>query len=113
MPVMDGQGKVLTVKGDLDADVLVPVKGEQMVNDGEVRCRLVLTVRACPFVDDREIIEHPVGLLDHGLEMAQDVAGTVSRNPDRGDVVLRRLDSDDGVAEGSFQIIDDRGLHHK
>ena len=76
-----------------------------MVDDGEIALRLVLTMIAHALVDGRKVVEHLIGTIDIGLEMAEDVVDLVGGHPERGDVVARVLDGEDCVAEDCFEVV--------
>ena len=57
-----GDGRALALERHLDADVLVAVEGEQMVDDGEVARRLARRGASRSRSSmAREVVEHPVG----------------------------------------------------
>ncbi len=78
-----------------------------MIHDGEVAFGLVLSMPTYTLVDDREIVQHFVGIIDSRFEITEDIARLAAIYPERGDGVSGELHSEHCFAEGGFQIIDD------
>ena len=49
------------LSGNFDAEIFVPIKGQQMIHNGEVACRLALAMHPHPLVNGSEVVQHPVG----------------------------------------------------
>ena len=86
-----GKRGVLAFEGDLQADVLVAVIGEEVIHDGEIACRLAGLARAGPLIDRRQVVEHPEWSLQSRPEKAEDGARLLLRNPVGRDPVAALL----------------------
>ncbi len=103
-----GNAGGVALQRHLDADVLVPVEGHEMVDEREVAGRLAVAMRAQALVDDGQVEQHPEGRLGFRLEEFQQAAKAAAVAPQRRDAVGRRLDREGAVSEPLGELAQDR-----
>src|SRR5579862_4433133 len=79
-----------------------------MVNDGEVGWGLPRAVCPSALVDNRQIVQHPVWLLDAGFQVAQKLACLIPGRPERRDAIPGFLGSDCFGAESLLKRVRNR-----
>jgi hypothetical protein len=61
-------------QGNLDAHILVPLIGEKMIDDREIRNRLPLPVRTDALIYCRQVVKRPERLIDFRFQVPEDIA---------------------------------------
>ena len=77
-------GRLILLESHFDAEILVPIKRQQVIHHREVACRLPLPVHPHTLVDGGEVVQHPVRLVDFVLQETESIversAGRSSRS---------------------------------
>ena len=76
---------------DFDANVGVTFIGKQVIDDGKVVRRLVLTMDALTFIDGSKVEEHAIRARYSCPEIVQDAVRHRARDPECRDPVMCRL----------------------
>ena len=87
-------GRLTSLEWHLDAEILVPIKRQEVINHGEVACRLPLAVHPHPLVDGGEVEQHPVWLADFFLQVTESIVSVLPGDPARRDSVRGLLRPD-------------------
>ena len=66
---------------NLETDVRITLERQQVIDDGELACWLVVAIRSRTLVDRRQIVQHAVRPFRFQLQVAQHVAHSIGRNP--------------------------------
>ena len=104
-----GQGGVAVGQAHLQAEVLVPPVGEQVVEHGEITVGLAVPLLAETFVDGGKVVQRAEGAVHLGLEELQDRGQTLPGGP-QGRKAAPGLLRREGVgAEASLELGHHRG----
>src|SRR6185295_4188954 len=106
-----GHRKAVFPERCFDANVLVAVIREQVVDDGEVARRLPLSVIPLTLVNGGSIVEGPVWPVDLSLQMPQDVVNLARRRPEARNFIAGLLDSNCLSTELLLEMRDDLRRH--
>jgi hypothetical protein len=77
------QRRVLTVKRHLDAHIGIAFIGEELIDNGEIACRLILAAGPQSFVDATKIVEHAIRWRRLLFQVPQDATDMLLRHPQR------------------------------
>ena len=84
-------GRLASLESHFDAEILVPVKRQEVIHDCEVACRLPLPMHPHTLVDGGEVVQHPVRLVDFVLQEAESIVSVLPCDPAGRDSVRGML----------------------
>ena len=90
----------------LEADIRVAGKRQQVVDHGEIACRLAFTVAAHALVNGGEVIQHAIGAPCFQFQVTQDVTYPVPFDPLGGHAVSGCLGGADRRTEAILQFLE-------
>src|SRR6185437_2223532 len=90
-----------------EADVLIPIEGEQVINDCEIARRLRVAVHTHALVDRRKVIQHGIRRLYSVLEKLHYFTHIGRGNPGGGNLIASGLANQRQIRESLLNLVND------